>query len=464
MAKLVAWRLQTVVLILLSILGLSAGVFVVLHRRYPRRAAYHTHVEGSELFDRLGRVDYNIYEAVSRKEWNFKNPEKSELNIPFYMYDIPELQRFENCNITNYDRGFLSEYYFIQSAKHHPWRVYDPAIAELFVVPIPLGLVLHRRCGDANTSHVKIAAEAIAKTPQYQREYGWDHLIMGTFFKYYSENALDSIAGNMTLAHKGYLYDKKHRYRCAVSVPYGTSFKDEFTGEKDEFTGEAYESWKRRPYNFFFQGQADRRAAYTIRRIAMDSLIGYMSPNILVVTSPKAPFPDCNGDDKTKNAGQEISSYEGCKDTHNKKFFERLRESKFNLYFRGDDFASKRLMDSFSTNTPVIVFADEWWSRGRPYGCHLPWDNMVIRGSESNFVRDPVKEMDRIVEHKMSAKRMVEVLELMEEYRDAVLWSSPNSYATTLTIFEAARTCIVGNEKLPAKQFQCPYTHETYTG
>eukprot|EP01071_Lankesteria_metandrocarpae_P014769 Lankesteria_metandrocarpae@DN8930_c0_g1_i1.p1 len=89
---------------------------------------------------------------------------------------------------------------------------------------------------------------------------------------------------------------------------------------------------------------------------------------------------------------------------------------------------------------------------------------MVIRGSETNFMRDPVKEMDRILKGKASPERIVEILELMEEYRDAVLWTSPNSYATTLTIFEAARTCIVGNEESPAKQFQCPYNHGTYTG
>eukprot|EP01071_Lankesteria_metandrocarpae_P006911 Lankesteria_metandrocarpae@DN4521_c0_g1_i2.p1 len=227
--------------------------------------------------------NYSDNKYNGSEQWNFRFPDKSLLKIYFYVHDVPELKPFRECTMLGNPK-ISSEYYFLKAIKTHPWRVLDPDLAELFVVPIPYALTKYKLCGSATEKDVEVAAEAIRRTPQFQRNNGWDHFIFGTLFSYLHEKHLDSISANMTLGHKGYFFNEK-RYRCMVAVPFGTYYD---TG----FITETYNSWERRLYNLFFQGQADKRAAYTIRRIAMESLIGYMSPNVLVVTSPEAPFPD----------------------------------------------------------------------------------------------------------------------------------------------------------------------------
>jgi len=353
--------------------------------------------------------------------------------VPFYLYDLPELDVFRSCNATPH-KNHRGEFYFFKQLENHPWRVEESSQAVVVVVPIPVSSYIRGGCPHELTANVfENAVNAIRNSETFQRHNGWDHVLVGSDWRIHHRmpTSLKEIAGNFTVGHTGYFGNSP--WRCTISVAYTSGAERSILPHEVD-----YELWAKRKYGLFFHGQTEKNSGYHIRRVAMDNLpgfrtniTGYDSNNVLMTSSVRSKLPPC-GD----------GLVEGCKEKSSTDVFhQRLRQSKFQLFLRGDDYSSARMYDGLLEMTPNIVFSDEIWTNGLPARCQTPWEVMTFRGSEARFVVDPVGELNRLFRD-INEDTVKIRLDAMRKHRDNVLWESAHSRAASMVLTNTARRCL----------------------
>eukprot|EP01071_Lankesteria_metandrocarpae_P012769 Lankesteria_metandrocarpae@DN624_c0_g1_i1.p1 len=198
-----------------------------------------------------------------------------QFEVPFYIYDIPEMEPAFECALRSEQRSTfnLGEVYAYTQLKHHPWRVYNPEKALLFVVPLYPGMM--GQC-KLQISH---AMRAIAELPFYKRNMGWDHLLVGDYWytRFFVGELIPEFA-NFTLGGMGCF--SLTSFRCTVTIP-----KTSQTVPRDPFPGplsatvEDFLSQKK--FNLFFQGRTEVRPSYKVRRKALTELHDILVPSLI---------------------------------------------------------------------------------------------------------------------------------------------------------------------------------------
>ena len=156
--------------------------------------------------------------------------------LPFFMYEDAALDHsaLTEC-VPGWDQhDQAAEVAMVRQLQTHPARVFDPARAELFIVPVlPYVSWLAAECaGTAHETRMVAAAAALSRSSWYQRHQGADHLLVTNTFRLNTMKALRGLLANATVAWfesttaprrgPGRLAAAAF-WRCTVVIPYVAS-------------------------------------------------------------------------------------------------------------------------------------------------------------------------------------------------------------------------------------------------
>jgi len=202
---------------------------------------------------------------------------------------------------------YSGEHYFYKQLRAHPWRVFSPAAALLYVVPLYANAALQpsakgRSCNGTHYQALFDAtARAVAATPQYARHRGADHVLVSNSWKtsqrppkqapwlgsdqlpndYFRHVFRNAIVGHMEIRHA----DDDGWWRCSVVSPYVANFDGAFDGAFGGAAGAAAAAaaaaarppplgggGASRPDLFYFHGNANSRGTYgyAFRQVALN--------------------------------------------------------------------------------------------------------------------------------------------------------------------------------------------------
>ena len=135
----------------------------------------------------------------------------------FFIYNSPEFNWYKNCT-KSHPKTFdtlknivfnSDDIYFLEQAENHPQRIFDPNLADIFVIPVLFGfysgvnpplaakyknILFHFsqikkngfKCGGNDysiTKMLEITAKALIESPYFQRNNGNDHLIVASHWR-----------------------------------------------------------------------------------------------------------------------------------------------------------------------------------------------------------------------------------------------------------------------------------------
>ena len=195
-------------------------------------------------------------------------------STPFYMYNSSEwMMLIEGCEgsdprlPSDHAVHFESEYSAIRQLRDHPWRVFEPEEALIFVVPLMLGTASRGRCRLSHDQIAKKATTLLMNSEYFKRYKGSDHLLINTDWK------VRDVKSPLSLAFKNVIFGIQEHYknnrkfhveRCDISVPYGGWYD-----YKDSIVPAAppggYEEFMSKKYNTFFVGRIGKNWAYADR-------------------------------------------------------------------------------------------------------------------------------------------------------------------------------------------------------
>jgi hypothetical protein len=121
-------------------------------------------------------------------------------HVRFYTHSGPVFDWLANCSgpaLLHWKSvyKYSDDVWFAEAAlSDHPWRVTDPAQADIFLVPVLLAFGLRHRSGCQGVSTEAMftrALDALHASPAWQRNQGRDHLFISTDF--YSRHFLPPI-------------------------------------------------------------------------------------------------------------------------------------------------------------------------------------------------------------------------------------------------------------------------------
>lgn len=315
--------------------------------------------------------------------------------VKFYIFQLRTLADHQslinNCK-TSTKAG--PEVFFFQGLQKHDGQVWSTSAADFLVVPIPFGCLAALGKG--------YIAQASLKELERHKDFSWaltkKLLFFTTYYKgwrlLFSSGSISNRAIVVTITST-----RKKRGRCFVSAPFLRVAHDVLPSKLGD-----------RKFNLFFMGQADRRRAYTSRRVALQRLSGYVncSSNVLVDTSGSySPCkPDC---------------LVGCSLSHSKEIFaELLSKSTWSLMVRGDLPTSSRLYDAIYFGVLNIIISDDLPRVGLPFREKVPWETFTIKVREKTFLHDPVAEISKVLQ--LSPLHVGKMLSLQNLHKKDYLW------------------------------------------
>lgn len=195
-------------------------------------------------------------------------------STPFYMYDSAEWSELiEGCrksDRSDHPVHFKSEYNAIIQLHDHPWRVYEPEEALLFVIPLMLGTASIGMCRLSYDQIAKKATRLLVNNEYFNRYQGSDHFLLNTDWR------VRAIKGPLSLAFKNVIFGiqehyKNHRKfhieRCDVAVPYGGSYVYSKDNDKpaSSVQSDVYTEFTAKKFYTFFIGQIGTNWAYSDR-------------------------------------------------------------------------------------------------------------------------------------------------------------------------------------------------------
>lgn len=152
---------------------------------------------GIFLLGSIGYV-YRMLEAPVLKSQHVSSKNQTDANrIPFYVYTGRKYDMLNQCltsknpatqkDLASYQNYFHSDdMIFASKIQNHAWRVLDPSQAQIFIIPVLLGLRAEYptlKCqGFLIQTLVDEIARNILKEPSFKKHQGQDHLIVSSHF------------------------------------------------------------------------------------------------------------------------------------------------------------------------------------------------------------------------------------------------------------------------------------------
>lgn len=385
---------------------------------------------------------------------------RATLSLPFFLYDGPDFDDgswFEKCSRglrgeTVTEDQYSGEHYFLAQLRQHRWRVSDPSLALLFVVPIYANAALQPSMQGAscNGTHYQLlldrTATAVAATDAYQRHGGADHVLLcnswklaqrppqqapwsrlgqrpNDFFRHTFRNA---IVGHMETRHGG----DGGFWRCSVVSPYTANIDAEHEQRGVHLVPPAA---RERDVSFYFQGGANNRGTYgyAFRQAALAQLEDFPRAHLSAFSLPGSPV-GCRGSVTTNcKAGRSSGAFRSL-----------MRRTKFNLVLRGDSPSSRRLFDGLAYGALSVLVSDQIWSVGLPFGCLVPWRRMAFTLSEAPFATADGAARELRSMDALAPPLLARMQRVANRHRRDVLWNINGSRVAENVLVTAALRCL----------------------
>ena len=312
--------------------------------------------------------------------------------------------------------------------------------------------------------------DLVASSPWYQRSQGRDHLLV---WVHYLTGRLFAVRPNempilQGIRHvfRNFVVGQKHTRQtvahnkpwtlalpdtCVLTVPHlapsamhrcqakrsGTSRKNGRSSKgsssflhcpprkQKEATFEEYLS--RRNYTLSFAGNTNRNHHPPLRAVAVRTLADVRPPNILLsYTGSSWRVPVCRSN---RHGALRPSPCKVPVRMPEEKFQQQMHHSRFSLHIKGDDPASSRVLEAWDSGTVQMFLSDRFFTDIAPFRCRVPWDRVVKRIPEREFLEDPPGSVEAAVaelyaDGKAPMRRM---WELQRELARDLLWHLPDS-------------------------------------
>eukprot|EP00035_Acanthoeca_spectabilis_P032640 m.19668 g.19668 ORF g.19668 m.19668 type:complete len:514 (+) comp5470_c0_seq1:303-1844(+) len=441
------------------------------------------------------RVAQNV--SIPSREWNRENPQYPWLNtlgdpnlsvgsagrkVPFYLYSDNVFDFGTACRDTHgYNLPLHSKFkhgndlWFAEQAKRHLWRVHDPSLAEVFIVPILFGFSTRQpQCGNTSTATmVAKALKTLSKMPYFLKNEGRDHIVLSTDFRVGTpgkvrtqiRKMLPGVIWGVQLHNWWSRFDAS----CSLAVPMNSMLSP---GYMDKTTNE---EWRTRPHSLYFQGQIDARPSYrprvtigaALREIVDDPKSRKIVAGAMYVATPqehtepsaraKLHVPGLQLCQCPQKHGQVTISTEGClycrlpgggsvsvanRSTFNP-YATDLPASRFGFHIRGDLPGSNRIYDLIKAGVIPIVSSKQV-EVTLPFPDVVPWDKIIFRIPEAPQLAQR-KKLLKILQ--TSGEELEERRNLMRKHAPDVLWDVNGSRVFTNILLFAARFCL--DQKIP---------------
>lgn len=324
--------------------------------------------------------------------------------VPFFMYDdeVMMMKQMEGC--AGWGDNWIdgSDVAFIRLMLNHPWRVQDPAKAQIHIIPIPLSasyLHANKTCGGDHITRTTAAFERLFNHPVYRRYnmshylhcHAWEclvawewpkegllpvhlfrqgnlsNIILGRFETYRSTASdCERYGAQFKMCDKqeavfakhpvtGLYHDRWELSRCAIVVPYLA--RPALRSLKPTF-----EEWRERKNTVFYQ-TTTRNSAWSATRVRHAPV--------------KSSFKDLPGAVVGFGLPREQWAAE-------------FEQSKFCLTIRGDTPTSNSLYNAIKVGCVPVIISDTFPLVGQPFGTQLPWSLFTVTLPEEVFATDPL--------------------------------------------------------------------------
>lgn len=408
---------------------------------------------------------------------NLDNSSGNSKVVPFYVYKGSEFEWYINCtkNITEDGLAKLLKKYkkpkygtdlvFYERIQKHPWRVFDPDQAKIFVIPALMTFAKYygEYCvtnpntttldnDEIRNEMLKQTVKSLKESPYFKRKAGRDHLIVSSHYS--TRTALNDFAendkslANIILANyedyaqgMGYVAnDRLSKWGCTVVIPHNNKptipyfkvspdthrdYEKDIENQKELVSDlDVLNEFKERPFDTYFMGQINDNIGYDIREELGKLFLSHKQ----LSTVPSVYISSSNVQDNTFQAPACNFTYciEAkrciCTFPRNKRYdyySYLMLHTKFALITSGDTPTTNRLYDALCNGViPIIISNGIWkntiydniyshnhepWPYGLPFPHTVPWFDLAY------FIPWPEKEL-RGEDRKASINRVIKML------------------------------------------------------
>ncbi|KAL1505054.1 hypothetical protein AB1Y20_008814 [Prymnesium parvum] len=381
---------------------------------------------------------------------------RAQLHLPFYLYEgaaFDDGSWFAPCSRglrgeSYAEDQYSAELHFLRQLQAHRWRTRDPGAAALFVVPLYANAALQpsMRGLSCNGTHFQLlldgSARAVARTPQYARHGGADHLLLCASWRFaskaphqapwaavqHSSETFRFIFRNAIVGHM----ESRHAsdggfWRCSVIVPYTANFDASSAAHLLPPSSAA------RDVSFFFHGGANSRGTYgyAFRQAVLAQLDGLPAARLGAYSLPGQPLP-CTASRATNCRAPRSSG----------RFRALMRRARFSLVLRGDSPSSRRLYDGLAAGALTVLVSDAAWLVALPFQCLVPWRALAFSVAEAAFAapRGAAAALRRLAA--LPAASLDRVHRAATAYRRDLLWEANGSRVAENVLLTAALRCL----------------------
>jgi len=394
-----------------------------------------------------------------RVDASLRKHARQEPGVPppfyFYVYDGPDFGILQACAPTMADKISAIRQYkhgndvlFLEQIEKHPWRVFDPKHARLFIVPFPITFIARFKptCNGKNwTQLTEALAKQLAQEPTFIKYGGRDHLWIGSHFR--AAQLRNSMPPDSDFHHVTsmciYAGHGENGLFCAkqklILIPYATH---EYNSDS---LSKAFRKHRSRPIQVYARQQIDSRKSYRLRvsignQLCNQTTRTHTTPSLYVSSNyyspsicrlPVGDYTSCVGSPHLCN----------CCETKQSKPSEMVDEyllSKFCLVIRGDTCRTSRLYEAVKYGCVPVIVSDELYVKGFPFEDVVHWNTFTIR------VHEQVMLANKFVEHlehalASSMDHYDSIIRNLEKFAPSLIWDHPESQVTNYVLKYAAR-------------------------
>lgn len=471
----------------------------LMNSRLQHKLHNNNTIDTIQINDATNRsVDEFVWDLVSPMNVQLGDPRDSVQNgsIPFYVYHGASFDWDTLCrNVTLEEDHSIEhhQYYkhgndlwFAHHVAKHPWRVYEPSKAKLFVVPVLLSFISRQsRCGILKTKQLvtNIHGE-IMQMPYYRRHNGSDHIFLGTDYKIAQRRSLKTLFPGAIWALQVHNWWRRLGGSCSFAIPMNSMVVGPdklWSNSRNQST----EEWNARSHPLYFQGQIDSRPNYRARVLvgkALDVLQEQrpelLNGSIFAATPYEHDDIDkygvrglkvCNCPQKHGFVTPVASNNMTCLwCIHPLPPFEKRRSislkerlafnpyasdlpaSKFAVHIKGDLPGSNRIYDIIKAGAIPIMVGDQIKTT-LPFPDIVPWENMTFQIRESKVSPQTFKAILESSQAELDLKRAA-----IKKFAPDILWDIHGSRVTTNVLLFAAKHCL-GLDTARTSRSSIPY-------
>eukprot|EP01084_Bolivina_argentea_P129881 229348_1 len=227
--------------------------------------------------------------------------------------------------------------------------------------------------------------------------------------------------------------------------------------------------WRNRKYDMFFMGQVDARRGYRMRH----RLFEYYNSSTNNITGEKKiiliqtvyhkmkggnlshQYLNCNGVGVFRDDINTFDTFDEFYEMNVNNFpcsiqkwspmlyVEGLKNSMFNLMFRGDDSCSSRFEDAIVVNVINIVVSDYFTDclvGYDPSNMFIPWDKMFLWIPETTFTQNPQLAISNLLAQ-YTVQDFENMLRIIQMYKKHILWDYTDSQVGHNVLYNIMKKC-----------------------